>query len=120
MLPFFLWGIEAAQHYLGLEPGAMSLAAFHTAFIAVGAALFLPFVNGFSRAIERLLPEKELAPTRYLDSAVLKVPAVALEAGMMSPNWARLRLKPIVPTFAMLFEIVDRSVWAPRRPESEV
>jgi hypothetical protein len=42
------------------------------------------------------------------------------EAGMMSPNWARLRLKPIAPTLAMLFEIVESSVCAPRRPESEV
>ena len=37
-----------------------------------------------------------------------------------SPNWARLRLKPVELALAILFEITDMSVWAPLRPESEV
>ncbi len=80
MLPVFLRVIGWAQIHMELEPGATSLAAFHTSFIAVGVVLFLPFVDQFSRWIERLLPEEGPELTRHLDAAVLNVPAVALEA----------------------------------------
>jgi phosphate:Na+ symporter len=80
MLPVFLRVIGWAQIHMELEPGATSLAAFHTSFIAVGVVLFLPFVNQFSRWIERLLPEEGPELTRHLDALVLNVPAVALEA----------------------------------------
>ncbi|MFO7569982.1 MAG: Na/Pi symporter [Smithellaceae bacterium] len=80
LLPFFLRVILWAQIYLGLDPGATSLAAFHTLFIALGVILFLPFTEKFSLWIERLLPEKGPTLTRHLDPTVLNVPAVALEA----------------------------------------
>jgi len=80
LLPLFLRLIALGQEHLGLDPGAMSLAAFHTIFIAVGVAVFLPFVHPFARAIERILPDHEPALTRHLDNSVLEVPAVALEA----------------------------------------
>jgi phosphate:Na+ symporter len=78
-LPLFLWGISRAQEY-GLEPGAVSLAAFHTTFIALGVVLFLPFVGRFSAWIVRRLPEQGPVLTRHLDDSVLSVPEVALEA----------------------------------------
>lgn len=80
LLPVFLWVIGLAQTHAGLEPGAMSLAAFHTIFIAVGVAIFLPLVDRFSRAIERVLPDSGPPLTRHLDNTVLQTPAVALEA----------------------------------------
>ena len=80
LLPVFLWLIGLGQLYLGLEPGAMSLAAFHTIFIGLGAAFFLPFAESFSKWIERLLPEQGPMLTRHLDAALLGVPSVALEA----------------------------------------
>lgn len=80
LLPAFLWGLALAQRYAGLEPGAVSLAAFHTAFIAVGVAIFLPFIGTFARWIERLLPERGPPLTRLLDDSLLAAPAVALEA----------------------------------------
>lgn len=80
LLPLFLWGSAWAHRHMGLAPGAASLAAFHTMFIAIGAALFLPFLDGFSGWIERLLPERGPLLTRHLDTAVLTVPSVALEA----------------------------------------
>lgn len=80
LLPVFLWGIGWAQRHLDLEPGAMSLAAFHTTFIALGVAVFLPFIHSFARAIERLLPERGPVLTRHLDDTVLSAPSVALEA----------------------------------------
>ncbi|MBE7503501.1 MAG: Na/Pi cotransporter family protein [Verrucomicrobiales bacterium] len=80
LLPVFLAGIAWAQERGGLEPGAVSLAAFHTVFIAVGVAIFLPLVHPFARFLERLLPDRGPALTRHLDRTVLQTPAVALEA----------------------------------------
>lgn len=79
-LPLLLWGIAFAQRYAGLDPGAMSLAAFHTLFIGAGAAIFLPHVNGFARVIERFLPDKGPPLTKNLDATLLQAPSVALEA----------------------------------------
>lgn len=80
LLPVFLWGIGLAQEHAGLDAGATSLAAFHTVFIAVGVAIFLPFAHPFARWIERRLPERGPTLTRHLDATLLHAPAVALEA----------------------------------------
>jgi phosphate:Na+ symporter len=80
LLPLFLRGIGYAQEHFGLDPGATSLAAFHTAFIALGVLIFLPMVYPFSRLIERVLPEKESSLTKHLDNSLLHAPSVALEA----------------------------------------
>jgi len=80
LLPWFLLGLTWAQQNLGLDRGAVSLAAFHTSFIAIGVLIFLPFIRPFSRMIERMLPEKGPRLTRHLDPSVLKIPAVAMEA----------------------------------------
>ncbi len=80
LLPLFLWGLSLAQRHAVIEPGAVSLAAFHTAFIALGVALFLPFTDRFARWVERLLPERGPRLARHLDNSLLAAPAVALEA----------------------------------------
>ncbi|SDY61933.1 Na/Pi cotransporter family protein [Nitrosomonas sp. Nm33] len=80
LLPAFLWGLAFAQQQMGLEPGAVSLAAFHTAFITLGVAIFLPFNRAFARSIVRLLPEQGPHLTRHLDDTLLQAPAVALES----------------------------------------
>lgn len=80
LLPLLLGLITLAQRYLGLDPGAVSLAAFHTVFIAIGVVLFLPSAARFARWIERRLPDRGPAPTRHLDDTVLAMPAIALEA----------------------------------------
>jgi len=79
-LPLFLRGIAWAQQHMGLDPGALSLAAFHTSFIGVGVLIFLPLADRFARAIEWLLPERGPRLPKGLDDTVLHVPAVALEA----------------------------------------
>lgn len=84
LLPVFLWGLHQAQAHLGLVPGAVSLAAFHTAFIALGVAAFLPYAEPLARRIERLLPERGPRLTRHLDDSLLAAPAVALEASRRS------------------------------------
>ncbi len=80
LLPLFLWGLHLAQRHAGLEAGAVSLAAFHTAFIALGVALFLPYAGPLARRIERWLPERGPRLTRHLDDSLLAAPSVALEA----------------------------------------
>jgi phosphate:Na+ symporter len=80
LLPGFLRAIAWAQQEVGLDAGALSLAAFHTAFIALGVVLFLPWVHRFAAVIERILPDRGDALTRHLDSSLLETPAVALEA----------------------------------------
>jgi phosphate:Na+ symporter len=79
LLPVFLWILGIAQKFAGLEPGAVSLAAFHTLFIAMGVAMFLPWVKTFASLIEKLLPEKGLHLTRHLDRSLFSSPGVALE-----------------------------------------
>lgn len=80
LLPVFFQLIAWAQRNAGLDAGAMSLAAFHSTFIALGVLVFLPAVGPFSRLIERLLPERGPDLTRHLDKTVLQTPEVALEA----------------------------------------
>lgn len=80
LLPFFLVALRLLQQTVGLGSGAVSLAAFHTLFIGLGAFVFLPFTDRFSHWIERLLPERSPTLTRHLDDSVLSVPSVALEA----------------------------------------
>lgn len=80
LLPLLLHALALAQEHLALEPGAVSLAAFHTLFIGLGVVLFLPFAEPLARAIERLLPDRGPRLTRHLDDSLLEAPPVALEA----------------------------------------
>ncbi|ODU28953.1 MAG: hypothetical protein ABS93_02565 [Thiobacillus sp. SCN 62-729] len=80
LLPVFLFLLDLAGKYVGLQPGATSLAAFHTLFIAVGAFLFLPFTPRFGQIVERILPDRGDSMTQRLDQSLLAIPAVALEA----------------------------------------
>lgn len=80
MLPVFLALLAWLNTHANLEPGAMSLALFHTLFIAVGVALFMPVVGHFQRLVARLLPERKQDMGRHLDVSSLGIPTVALEA----------------------------------------
>lgn len=80
ILPLLLWLIEAAQTHLHMQAGAVGLAAFHTLFIGIGVALFLPHAARFARLIERLLPDRDSSPASRLDDSQLQVPEVALSA----------------------------------------
>jgi phosphate:Na+ symporter len=114
LLPAWLWGLAQAQRYAGLEPGAVSLAAFHTAFIALGVAVFLPFAGSFARQIERLLPDKGPRLTRHLDDTLLQAPAVALEATRRTLMDVTLELLDLL---APLLDSAVRGAEEPRRAE---
>lgn len=79
MLPWFLPALHAASSYLGVIPGAVALAAFHSVFIAIGALIFLPLTDRFAAFVKRLIPERSTEPLHHLDASLLGVPAVALE-----------------------------------------
>jgi phosphate:Na+ symporter len=108
LLPWYLRGIEYAQAHWGLAPGAVSLAAFHTAFIAVGVLLFLPWVGGFARLIEWLLRDRGPHLTRHLDPTLLHTPPVALEA---------LR-RALAETACNLFQALRGCLESQRAPET--
>jgi phosphate:Na+ symporter len=60
--------------------GVTLLAAYHTAYNVIGVAVLMPFINRFTRFVERLLPEHASPLTRGLDRAALVTPVVAVEA----------------------------------------
>jgi len=66
----------------GADPTIL-LASFHTVYNVVGVAVLLPLVRPFARMVERLVPQRNglsVELTRFLDSSVQAVPAVAVEA----------------------------------------
>ena len=80
LLPVLFWAIDWLGTHAGLQPGAMSLAAFHTLFIALGVMVFLPVLPQFAHVVERLLPDRDDSLTQRLDDSMLTLPSVALEA----------------------------------------
>lgn len=79
LLPALLAMIDFATRH-GLSAGALALAAFHSLFIAVGVAVFLPFTGRYARFVERLMPERSERPAPHLDDTLLGVPPLALAA----------------------------------------
>lgn len=92
LLPVFFYVLGVLHEYAGLTPGATSLAAFHTLFIAVGVALFLPLSQRFANVVERLLPERRDDMTQRLDDSLLSIPSVALEASQRTLEQVALKL----------------------------
>jgi phosphate:Na+ symporter len=80
ILPVFVWSVRQAEHGLGSQFGAVILAAFHSGFTFLTALLILPGVKRFSSIVERLVPERGPALTRNLDSSLVELPEVAIEA----------------------------------------
>lgn len=79
-LPLFIWSLREADQHFGFQPGAVILAAFHSAFTLFTALLILPGVNRFSAIVKRLIPERGPMLTRHLDASLVEIPEVAIEA----------------------------------------
>ena len=60
--------------------GVTLLAAYHTAYNLIGVLVLLPVIQGFTRLVERILPERGSPLTRYLDPAALVTPIATVEA----------------------------------------
>lgn len=84
LMPVFLALVAWLDSRFGVTSGALSLAAFHTSFIALGVIIFLPLTSQFAHLIERLLPDRPSSLTNYLDASLLKVPGTALVAAVRS------------------------------------
>lgn len=80
LVPLLVSGLRQAVQTLELQFGVVILAAFHSGFTLLAALLVLPGVNRFSAFIERLVPERGPALTRHLDSSLIEIPEVAIEA----------------------------------------
>ncbi|MCB9895038.1 MAG: Na/Pi symporter [Planctomycetes bacterium] len=80
VLPWFTHGVEEfAEDWVGGDH-ALTIAAFHTAFNLLGAAIFLPILPQYARFIENRIKLKGPRLTQHLDTSLLRVPAVAVEA----------------------------------------
>src|SRR5262249_45347377 len=124
-LPLLLQIIYYSQRRFGLPEGPMSLAVFHSLFIAMGVMIFLPFLRPYAARIERILPERGDSMTRYLDKTLLNLPSVALEAVvrglrecrslLAGAAAGRLRNTTSAPEAARISENVGRGLSALRR-----
>jgi phosphate:Na+ symporter len=79
ILPAVLW---VAQQVGGgdVADGPATLAAFHSTFNVLGVVLLLPFVHRLAAGIERAIPERVPTLARHLDTSLLGLPPVAIEA----------------------------------------
>src|SRR5690606_30863578 len=69
-LPVFLSLTHWLTYRLGFDPGALSLAAFHSLFIATGALLFLPLTSRFAKLVERVTPDRGTRLHHHLDHSL--------------------------------------------------
>ena len=103
----------------------LGLAIFHTLFSVIGAILFVPFIKPFARFLEKLLPEKENALTKDLDSNLVSVPSAALEVSyktliQMMKQLTRLLLeliqtKKVPPYFDKKLDEVEEAIEITRK-----
>lgn len=80
VLPLFTRAVDGLADRFGGGDDAVSIAAFHTAFNLLGVAVFLPVMGRFARLIERMIPEKAARLARHLDSSMVDLPGIAVEA----------------------------------------
>jgi phosphate:Na+ symporter len=103
VLPLFLLLVDTLPDLF--TDAAITIAAFHTSFNLLGVVVFLPFLTGFSKLVERLVKTKGPRLTQNLDPSLVSVPPVAIEA-------ARRTLKGIG---VELFEYLAAHLRADRR-----
>ena len=81
LLPVFLATVDLmTETWIG-DDAALSIAAFHTAFNLLGAAIFVPLIPRLARAAEWIVSEPKNSLERHLDPSLATVPALALDAG---------------------------------------
>ncbi|HEY9175482.1 MAG TPA: Na/Pi symporter [Verrucomicrobiae bacterium] len=109
ILPIFVWSVKQAEQSLGFQFGAVILAAFHSGFTLLAALLVLPGVKRFSAFIEHLVPERGPALTRHLDSSLVEIPEVAIEAVR----------RTLLEVYAEILEAIERAIrgGVPSKPE---
>jgi phosphate:Na+ symporter len=76
----FPFVIPLIARFSGVLDGVTLLAAYHNTYNVVGVAALMPFIERFTRFVERLLPETRSPLTGSLDPAALENPIVAVDA----------------------------------------
>ena len=92
LLPWFLPALYAAGTSMHVVPGALALAAFHSSFMALGAIVFLPFTRQFAALVQRLVRSRSAQVEHHMDSSLLGMPTVALEASQRTLQQIALNL----------------------------
>lgn len=88
---------QIARIDAGPDTGTIELAAFHTAFNLLGAAIFLPLLKPFTWLVSALIRPRGPMLTRRLDRSVTAAPPVAIEA---SRRTARACLRALAVSLA--------------------
>jgi len=84
LLPLLLSVVSYLQEQFDRSADATGLALFHTLFVLLGAAIFLPFTSSFARIVESIIPERGPQLTKHLDRGLTETPAVALAASQLT------------------------------------
>lgn len=80
ILPLLISAAYWLSKWLSIADQATQLALFHTIFNVFGVTCTLLVLPLFKKLILRLVPNKGVELTKYLNSSVTEVPSVALEA----------------------------------------
>ena len=84
LLPLYTALVERYVINGGHTNAQLTLVAFHTGFNMLAAAVMLGFTRPFARLIERLVPERGPPLVGNLDPLLLKEPAAAVDAAVVS------------------------------------
>ncbi len=76
----------------------LALVLFHTGFTVAGALLFLPIIDRFARAIERLVPDRPETPAAMLDPRFRADPPAALDMVLAQARRQMERLTGVLGT----------------------
>lgn len=116
LIPVFLKATTLVPALSGTANLAASLAVFHTTFNLLGVLLFLPFTRQLVTFLDRRIGRElaELGKPKYLDSNVLKTPALAMDAlfmelGRLGEMTRSTAQKALVSKFRHKDFIKDRS-----------
>jgi len=111
VLPLLVGFVHLVDRWLTINNNEMLLALFHTFFNLLGVVLLFPFIPGFARLLERIVPERGSVLTRNLDDSIVEVPAVAVETARRTVNGIAVE---IINGVQVLLEEKGRQEWAVR------
>tara|TARA_B100001939_G_scaffold340677_2_gene349189 strand:- start:62122 stop:63765 length:1644 start_codon:yes stop_codon:yes gene_type:complete len=78
LFPLLLWVILDLADFS--QNGVLGIALFHTMFNCLGAAVFLPFLQNFTRLLNRIYPESRNLLSRFINLTAPDVVEAALVA----------------------------------------
>lgn len=86
--------IFVVQDIFGVKDEIMGLVVFHSTFNVLGILLFVPFLNLFTRLLERLFTSASDAEAKFINTLSINVPEAALEG--LEKESARMLRKTLI------------------------